>query len=587
MKKVFKLARAEFGKIFYRPSIFILTALLIITLVVSNFFFAPTLSTTKLEYVAENVAGVYEQFTSSSDNKTTKSTIDKMLDDTKKQIDDTYYKLVSIDKYSEFCSNVLLVVDYYKNDFLQNLFYIVQIDSNKFDESATQNTLKKLKEKCSDFATYLTSEVKDNVLNFYMQKSDYDFMYQTIINLHDDIPNTFADYKHSDYISRCEIIRNKYKSFIEGEEGKPSKLDNVVNSLKKFTLDAKTLNEDKIKYYDDAKQKLENTYLKNINELYATINTSNKQEDMDNLNAEIAKYYSYASMNAKILENKFMLYRIGEKNDSELADLVGYEEVSKYALTEEIQKYQYLLDNEKFDYNYLSSFNFNVASSATTNAWDYTFYSLQILSVLIIVFSIFYACTSIAGDQSSGTMKMIAIRPYTRNKIFAGKYMSCLIFAILLLVVSFVASFVVGAVSYGITLSPCLVVFNSTVVMEISPIIMMLIYIVSLILKIMFYISLAMILSLIFKSTTLSVFVSALISIVGVVVNGLVSSVALAFTPFGHLDLFKYFGNSKLGLFSNNILPDTNFIMSLAVVLACIVVLNIISHFMFKRRDIA
>ena len=36
MKKVFRLANAEFNKIFLRPSIFILTAFLIVSLIVSN-----------------------------------------------------------------------------------------------------------------------------------------------------------------------------------------------------------------------------------------------------------------------------------------------------------------------------------------------------------------------------------------------------------------------------------------------------------------------------------------------------------------------------------------------------------------------
>ena len=66
MKKIFRLAIAEFNKIFYRPSIFILTALLIAALVASGFMFKPTTNTTKLNYASNNVEGIYSIFVGSS-----------------------------------------------------------------------------------------------------------------------------------------------------------------------------------------------------------------------------------------------------------------------------------------------------------------------------------------------------------------------------------------------------------------------------------------------------------------------------------------------------------------------------------------
>ena len=96
-----------------------------------------------------------------------------------------------------------------------------------------------------------------------------------------------------------------------------------------------------------------------------------------------------------------------------------------------------------------------------------------------------------------------------------------------------------------------------------------------------------MFMSLICKSNTLSVFLTSLIMIVGIILNGLVSSTWLKYVPLAHLDLFKYLGNSKMGLFSNHILPDTNFVMSFGIILGLIVFMNIFSHLVFKRRDIA
>ena len=60
----------------------------------------------------------------------------------------------------------------------------------------------------------------------------------------------------------------------------------------------------------------------------------------------------------------------------------------------------------------------------------------------------------------------------------------------------------------------------------------------------------------------------------------------LKYTVFGHFDLFKYFGNSQLGLFKFSILPDLDFTTSALVLGLFIVVFNSLSHLIFKKRDI-
>ena len=96
-----------------------------------------------------------------------------------------------------------------------------------------------------------------------------------------------------------------------------------------------------------------------------------------------------------------------------------------------------------------------------------------------------------------------------------------------------------------------------------------------------------MFICLIFKSNTLSVFIASILYFIQIIFNGLISSVWLKYTPFGHFDLFKYFGNSELGFLKFNILPDANFFISALIIGLMIVVFNVISHMIFKSRDIA
>ena len=576
MKKIFNLANAEFNKIFYRPSIFILTALLIIILVLTNLLYSPTQKTTKLSYSGQSVSSVYQEF-KNTNNTINISSIKDEIENNYKTIDSQFDSIVKDDKLNNLQDRVYAVYSYITNDLKEDQISASTGGTEKFVKIFTE-----LKEMCSNLLSYLAT-LKGETLNFYFTQSQYNKVYDEVEELYEVIPskNDFDAYRTADdFIDLANTIRRNYTL---------SSARQTVSSLEKIEIDVDNYLELTKKYYTDAKQTLNDVYNTQIENFVREEGKfeSTDENDIAQLNEYIAQYYSFATMNMTVFSNKFMLLRIGEKSDTELRDLIGYTEVSKYALNEQDEIFDYLLEKGDFEYNYLSSFNYNSSSGATSNAYDYTVYSMQILSILIIVFTIFYACSSIAGDQTSGTMKMIAIRPYTRNKLFIGKYVSCLMFGIMLMLICTIASFVVGSIMYGLPMSQCLVVFNASSVISIHPILLLFIYLISLVVNLLFYISLAMFICLLFKSNTLSVFLTTIIYATQVVLNGLVGSAWLKYTPFGHFDLFKYFGNSKLGMFSMNILPDSDFLISAIILGLMIVVFNSISHLIFKRRDIA
>lgn len=571
MKKIFRLAAAEFNKIFYRPSIFILTALLIVTLVLTNLLYSPSQNTTKLSYSGQSVSAVYQEFHSSA-NTINKSSIDNSIETLYNQIEDQFSSIERDDKLTNLQNRVYEIHSYIINDLRED-----QISASTGGSESFIAIFNELKQMCSDLMSYLAT-LQSETLNFYLTVNNYNTIYNEIEDLYDAIPQNFDAYRTvEDFIDLANSIRRAFPL---------SSSRQIVANLQKLSIDPDTYYELIQTYYTNAKLTLNDVYNAQIETFLDEHFESTDEEDIKQMNEYIAEYYSYADMNMTVLENKFMLLRIGDKSDTDLENLIGYTEVSKYALNEQNTIYDYLLENEDFEYNYLTSFNFNVASGATSNAYDYTVYTMQILSVLIIVFTIFYACSSIAGDQASGTMKMIAIRPYTRNKLFTGKYLSCVMFGIMLMLISTVASFVVGIIMYGLPMSSCLVVFNSSSVISIHPILLLLLYLLSLFVNLLFYISLAMFICLLFKSNTLSVFLTTIIYAAQIVLSGLVGSAWLKYTPFGHFDLFKYFGNSHLGMFSMNILPDSNFLTSAIVLGLMIVIFNSLSHLIFKRRDI-
>ena len=71
------------------------------------------------------------------------------------------------------------------------------------------------------------------------------------------------------------------------------------------------------------------------------------------------------------------------------------------------------------------------------------------LVIVITIFTIIIAGDSLAGEFSSGTIKLLLIRPVRRVKILVSKYISLLLFGMLLLFILFVVSVVVNGILYG------------------------------------------------------------------------------------------------------------------------------------------
>jgi ABC-2 type transport system permease protein len=72
------------------------------------------------------------------------------------------------------------------------------------------------------------------------------------------------------------------------------------------------------------------------------------------------------------------------------------------------------------------------------------------MMIVITIFTIIIAGDSLAGEFSSGTIKLLLIRPASRVKILISKYISFLLFGMLLLLTLFVISIVVNGILYGL-----------------------------------------------------------------------------------------------------------------------------------------
>ncbi|MDN3015902.1 ABC transporter permease subunit [Paenibacillus sp. BSR1-1] len=89
----------------------------------------------------------------------------------------------------------------------------------------------------------------------------------------------------------------------------------------------------------------------------------------------------------------------------------------------------------------------NIRSTDGT-MWDGVNGSANMM-ILITIFTIIIVGDSVAGEFSFGTIKLLLIRPASRVKILVSKYISFLLFGMLLLLTLFVISVLVNGILYG------------------------------------------------------------------------------------------------------------------------------------------
>ncbi|MBO7508209.1 MAG: ABC transporter permease [Clostridia bacterium] len=235
-------------------------------------------------------------------------------------------------------------------------------------------------------------------------------------------------------------------------------------------------------------------------------------------------------------------------------------------------------------------------SNIAVNGFDYSYYALKLCAFFITVYIVVLAAGTIAGEQSAGTLKLLAIRPYTRNKLLSAKILATFAIGAILLFVSSIASLVIGGVTYGFNFTNVLAVFNSTMAFSISPALLYFVALLSIFVEVMFYALLSVFISTVFKSNIGAVSISTLIFFISLVLNTLaVNAPLLGLLPFVNVNFFKYFGSAFLPNSGNKLISQiltptvfagSTFWSSFIIYMVTIIVITIVTHLIFKKRDI-
>ncbi|MBM7567345.1 ABC transporter permease [Paenibacillus sacheonensis] len=202
--------------------------------------------------------------------------------------------------------------------------------------------------------------------------------------------------------------------------------------------------------------------------------------------------------------------------------------------------------------------------------------------LLITIFTVVVSAESVAGEFSSGTIKLLLIRPWSRSKILLSKYIALLQFALTLSIVMLISSFVLNLVLFGYgdakTANEALGVANNS-----GPFSYMLqVYVLDYIGLIMI-VTLSFMLSTLFRSGGLAIGLSMFIYFFGIIASGLLSMLDYAWVDyllFLHLNLKQYLGSEEI---THNLTMG----FSLSVLVGYYLLFVAITWYVFNRRDVA
>ncbi|QOR64975.1 ABC transporter permease [Cytobacillus suaedae] len=223
----------------------------------------------------------------------------------------------------------------------------------------------------------------------------------------------------------------------------------------------------------------------------------------------------------------------------------------------------------------------NIRSTEGT-MWDGVNGSASMM-IVITIFTIIIAGDSLAGEFSTGTIKLLLIRPANRVKILVSKYIAFLLFSILLLLTLFVISIVVNGILYGfghIDLPLISITAEGQIVESNMVLNLWKTYLLNGISTVM-YVTMAFMISSAFRSSAMAIGFS-----IGALFAGNII-----------LEVLQRFDWSKYLLFANTDLTQyltgqpfqegMTLYFSMGVLAVYFIVFNLISWLLFTRRDVA
>jgi ABC-2 type transport system permease protein len=205
------------------------------------------------------------------------------------------------------------------------------------------------------------------------------------------------------------------------------------------------------------------------------------------------------------------------------------------------------------------------------------------LVILVTLFTVIVAADAVAAEFAWGTIKLLLIRPATRTKILLSKYLAVMLFALFLLLVLFAGSVFMNGILYGFAgwSAPSLSVDGNGTVKEGVLVLDVLAEYGLKVIEPIMVVTLAFMISSVFRSSVLAVGLSIFLMLLGRPVAMLLLRWSWGkYFLFANTDFSPYLAGRPL---AEGMTPG----FSIAVLAVYFAVFHALSWLVFTRRDVA
>ena len=213
--------------------------------------------------------------------------------------------------------------------------------------------------------------------------------------------------------------------------------------------------------------------------------------------------------------------------------------------------------------------------------WSFMDSSTGIVS-LISIFTIIIGAGVIASEYSWGTIKLLLIRPASRTKILASKFIATLLFALLSLVILYISSFIIGGLFLGFNaVDQPYLTYSGGDVTETSMAVHYMVEYVLASVNLLMMVTFAFMLSSVFRSSSLAIGLAIFLMFTGSQLTYILSQYDwVKYILFANTDLSVYFDGSP-------IIESMTLGFSLITLLVYFIVFLLLSWLLFTKRDVA
>ena len=410
------------------------------------------------------------------------------------------------------------------------------------------------------------------------------------INLKSEIELNELMYKYKDSEWKLSIINERIAPYIteknnymygeSKDENQVTKINNKIDEL------MTKINDDDWEYF--AKEDLENAN-KTIEDLNFKKSQTVDSEVLKSLNSEIEnakidKEIASLRLEKKIpygsdyLNTAIMTYK------SSSSTIIEYDNVENRELEYEEQKqYNKALENRE-ESKYIIQTGIDVNKIDSLKFILQNFYSQ--FGIFLIVVIIMIAGTIVSEEFNKGTIKLLLVKPYTRNKILASKFITTLIIIAFVIITTIIMQILAGGILFGfdsLNLPVIAYNFNTNVLQEINIFAYLGMQTLMQLPMIILLATLAFAISTIFSNSAIAITISLLGYMSSAIINQLIIGYNISF--------MKYFVtmNWDLSQYLFGSLPNMQGMNMLMSIITCIIYLAIMlipTFIIFKKRNI-